>query len=210
MMLVRQPTDEIPPHRGILSVAAPAGAHVEALVELRQQHRNVVRVVLQIGIHRNDDLARREVESCLHRGGLAEVAAEVNDLERRLRRRDLVEQRRRVVRAAVVDEYHFPGVRQLRERGDEAIAQPRQALLFVENRDGNGNEAEFAERRMGFVHRALPITNRTGCCVQERARGAFSHESGPTVLQMPPIACNTPASAGSAICLRTRHYAHHA
>jgi DNA-binding NarL/FixJ family response regulator len=47
----------------ILAAALPAGDEVEALVELREQARDLGGVVLEIGVDRDDDLAPRLLEA---------------------------------------------------------------------------------------------------------------------------------------------------
>ena len=59
----------------VLPVLAPAAHDVVALVDLRQQPRDVVRVVLQVAVHGDDDVAAAVVDPGLDCRRLAEVAA---------------------------------------------------------------------------------------------------------------------------------------
>ena len=58
--------------------APPAAHHVEALVELGHEARDVGGVVLQVAVRGHDDLAPRVVEAGRERRGLAEVAAQAH------------------------------------------------------------------------------------------------------------------------------------
>ena len=88
----------------VVAPRLPARDEVEALVELREQLRDLGRVVLEVGVDRHDDVAARLEETGLKRGRLAEVAPEVDDDDVR---RLVVEPREHVhapVGGAVVDE----------------------------------------------------------------------------------------------------------
>ena len=66
------------PQERVVAPGLPAGDEVEALVELREELRDLGRVVLQVGVDRHDDLAARLEEAGLERRGLPEVAAQVD------------------------------------------------------------------------------------------------------------------------------------
>ena len=152
---IREPAHEVPADRRVLPRAAPSRAHVETFAEPREQQRNVFRIVLQVRIHRNDDLARCEIEARLHGRGLSEVAAEVNDLEARMLRCHFVEQCGTAVGAAVVDEDDFPRLAQLLQRREESFAQRGQAFFFVEdgNRDRYGGGIALGDARHAYGKR---------------------------------------------------------
>ena len=107
--MVREDAREVALERVVLPVLAPAAHDIEAFVELREEQGNVGGIVLQVAVHRDDHVAFREVETGHHRGGLAEVAAEMHDLHPFvIVRGDFVEQVFGVVGGAVVDEDEFP------------------------------------------------------------------------------------------------------
>ena len=62
----------------------PAADHVEALGQGRQEARDLVRVVLQVGVEGEDDLAAGGAEAGRQRGRLAEVAAEADAVDARV------------------------------------------------------------------------------------------------------------------------------
>ena len=63
----------------VAAVGLPAGDEVESLVELRQQPRDLGRIVLEVGVDRDDDFALGVREPGREGGGLAEVAAQADD-----------------------------------------------------------------------------------------------------------------------------------
>ena len=98
------------PRERIAPARLPAGDEVEALVELREQPRNLGRVVLQVAVDRDDGVAVCLVEAGRERGRLAEVAAQADDADVVV---GVVESRQRGERAvgrAVVDEDRLPPV----------------------------------------------------------------------------------------------------
>ena len=80
-----------------------------------------------------------EIEAGHHRGGLAEVSAEVDDLDVRIARGDFVEQFLRAVGRAVVDEDEFPRAADAVERLADAGVEFGNVPRFVADRDGDGN-----------------------------------------------------------------------
>ena len=68
-----------PPRERVAPLRLPAGHEVEALVELRQQAGDLGRVVLEVAVDRDDDVAGRLREAGVERGRLAEVAAQAHD-----------------------------------------------------------------------------------------------------------------------------------
>ncbi len=59
--------------KGVLAVFAPAADHIKAAIHALQQERNIVRIVLQVGIQRNHDFAFGLMHAGAHGGRLAEV-----------------------------------------------------------------------------------------------------------------------------------------
>ena len=92
------PQDPFPP------VVPPAAHQVVAFFDLVQEERQVLRKVLQVGVHRDDEIAARGGQAGLQRGGLAEVAPELDDAEPGLGRDQGLGDVERSVRAAIVDE----------------------------------------------------------------------------------------------------------
>ena len=107
---VGRPRRQAARHQGVLALAPPAGDDVVAFVELGEQHRDVGRIVLQIGVERHDDVAARGVEAGGHRRRLAEVAREADDAQLRAAGGGRAQKLGRLVAAAVVDEQDLDGV----------------------------------------------------------------------------------------------------
>jgi hypothetical protein len=68
----------------VLAVEAPADHDVVALVDLGEEVLDVARVVLQVAVHGDEDPAARLLDAGGHGGGLAVVAAEVDDAHPRV------------------------------------------------------------------------------------------------------------------------------
>src|SRR3990170_3232703 len=117
---------------GILPLPAVAADDVVAVFDRRQQLRDFLRRILQVGVERHDHLAARALERRHDRHVLAEVAVEVDDAH--LFRPLLVifpEQHQRVVAAAVVGEKNLEWLSDLVEHRGQAQEQRRQVFLFV-------------------------------------------------------------------------------
>ena len=93
---------EIAPNRRVLPVFAPAGHHVITFIEFGEQKRNVLRIVLKVGIDRDNYIAARVINAGHDRRGLACIAAELDDFHFGAGRRDPRELCHRVVAAAIV------------------------------------------------------------------------------------------------------------
>ena len=62
-----------------LALVPPAAHEVVPLVELRQKRGDVLGKMLQIGVHRNDHVARGRRQAGLQRRGLPEIAPQLNE-----------------------------------------------------------------------------------------------------------------------------------
>ena len=76
---VRDAAGQLPSQPGILSFHAPAADDVVAFRHGDQKLRDILRVVLQVPIHGDNDVALRKVKSGLQGCGLAEVSPQPND-----------------------------------------------------------------------------------------------------------------------------------
>src|SRR3989339_1954316 len=72
----QSPVDE-----GILAVLPPAAYDVEPLFHLLYYFWNICRIVLQVGIQRDDDLSLGFPESCAHCRSLTEITAELDQAD---------------------------------------------------------------------------------------------------------------------------------
>ena len=117
------------------------GDEVEALVELREQARDLGGVVLEVAVDRDDDVAGRLGEAGIERRRLAEVAPQADDAHVVV---GVVEPRERAegaVGRAVVDEDRLPGRPSAVERGGELVVEQRDALLLVVHGDDDRDHA---------------------------------------------------------------------
>ena len=121
---------------------APARRDVDA-VERLEQPRDVLRLVLQVAVHRHDAVAARPREAGVHRRVLAEVPLEPDDAHARISLVDRAQRRERAVGRAVVDEDRLP-VAAVERRRDAAV-QLLDGALLVQHRDDNR-----------YVHRTRP------------------------------------------------------
>ena len=110
---------------------APARRDVGA-VERVEQLGDVLRLVLQVAVHRHDQVAARAREPGVHRGVLAEVALEADDAHARVGLVQRAQLRERVVGRAVVDEDGLPVAAV--ERRDEPAVQLVDRALLVQHR----------------------------------------------------------------------------
>ena len=130
-----------------------------------EQRRDVVRVVLAVAVERDDDLAARVREAGRQRGGLAEVAVEVDDAEVRIARA-------RAPRAARACASRLPSFTKTISYGPPSaratarqlgVQRPDVALLVV---DGNDDR----ERRRGVGRRSSVEEAARRCRPRARPR----------------------------------------
>ena len=128
---VRDAAGQLPSQPGILSFHAPAADDVVAFRHGAQKLREVLRVVLEITIHGDDDVALGEVKPGLQGGGLAEVSPQPKDRDSRILVADLVQQHARLVAAPIVDEDDFVRLREVIEHLGEARVKRWNIFLLV-------------------------------------------------------------------------------
>ncbi len=129
--------------------AAPAGDVVAAL-DGREQPGNVLGRVLQVAVHRHDDLAARAGKTRVHRGVLAEVALEADGAHACIGRVEALELREGAVGRAVVDEDQLVRTVERVERGDRPPVQLVERSRLVVERDDDGD----VRRRLGLRNRS--------------------------------------------------------
>jgi hypothetical protein len=59
-----------------LSIGSPTAHDVIAFIEFCDEPRNICRIVLEVAIHRNDNVSTGKFKSRRHGSGLAEVSPE--------------------------------------------------------------------------------------------------------------------------------------
>ncbi|MHC2456271.1 hypothetical protein ACVMIX_002912 [Rhizobium leguminosarum] len=81
--VVGAPGGDLAQEQAVLAVLAPADQEVEFTpFQLGDHRRNVLRVVLEVAVHRRDQAALGRVDAGLHGCGLTEVALQLDDPER--------------------------------------------------------------------------------------------------------------------------------
>ena len=157
---VDHPARQRPAPRVVASLTAPTG-DVRARLDRPHELRDVLRLVLEVAVHRDEDLAACAREAGLHRGVLAEVALEADDAHARVGGVQVLEPRERPVARAVVHEEDLERAAVLLERSDRAPVELVDRRLLLEDRDDHGDARRglrLGGRRgnrehLGFGHR---------------------------------------------------------
>src|SRR5271165_4032573 len=85
-------------------LGSPPADDIESFLDFRDEARDLFRVVLQVAIHGDDDVAARNIKTCLECRGLAEIPAKSDNSYPRIALIDSLKSRRGLVRTTVVDE----------------------------------------------------------------------------------------------------------
>ena len=170
----------------ISSFAAPAADDVVALVEARQQRRDIERVVLQVAVERHDDVGARHVKAGRKRRGLPVVLTKAGHPEFRECRGLLGEQAKSAVGAAVIDTDELVGDTACIKGRADLVEQRQHVVALVEHRHDHadpwdGGPCELAlEVELGFRGwRARTIDHRFGSG-RHRFTSASGHREGGT------------------------------
>jgi hypothetical protein len=107
--------------------------------------------VLEVGVDHHDDVAAGVVEPGGDRRLVAEVAGEGDDPDPRVLPREPLQQLRRAVGGAVVDEDQLEG--KALERGNHAAVELVERLDFVEDGRGNAQQPERPPLLTGAARR---------------------------------------------------------
>jgi hypothetical protein len=129
-----QPVAFLPIHASARDgLQAPAAQGIE-------QQRNVGRVVLSVAVERDHDLAARLVQAGAQRGGLAEVAGEVDHAQARLAHLQGEQACTCRIGAAVVHEHELGGLADAVEHGANFLGERYGIVLLVEHRHDDGDD----------------------------------------------------------------------
>ena len=124
----------------IVTGLLPAADHVGPLVEPAQEAGDLGRVVLEVGVEREDPVAPRCLESRRQRGRLAEVAAEPDRADPRILRGEFRQLAPRTVPAAIVHEDELERAQVTRGgNGRELGVKRRQAPFLVVDGDDDAD-----------------------------------------------------------------------
>ena len=121
----------------IAAGVAPAADEVEAFFDFLEEAGNFFGIVLEIAVHRNDDVAAGEIEAGFERGGLAEIAAEADDVDAMIVLVNVGENFERVIAAAIVDENELVGLADGVHYLGDLHVERRDVFLLVEEGDHN-------------------------------------------------------------------------
>src|SRR5262249_17532815 len=116
---------------------APSGDDVITLFQLFQKIRDLVWIVLQIAVHRQDELTRRVVEACCQRRSLPEIAAQLHYQYAAVHRGNFFQKLVGSVVGAIVNENQFKTVANLLHHLLQAGIQNGYVVLFVVKRNHN-------------------------------------------------------------------------
>ena len=129
---------------------APDGVdHIEALLEARVQVRQLLRAVLQVGVHEGYDLAQGRVDASRERDVLTEVARQAKGPHAAVLVVQLREDRPAAVRAAVIHEDQLVGLAHLAEHFRQPPMQLPKTRLLIEDGDDDGEGGRHAGRQNG-------------------------------------------------------------
>ena len=145
----------------IAALAAPAADDVVALFEACDEVGNLFGIVLEVSVHGDDELALRVIEAGGESGGLAEVAAELDDQYAGVDGGYLFEQTIGAVAGTVVDEDELEALANLLHDGLEAVIERGDVLLFVVKRNDDGvfrHEYDDTPVRVHPIERELWIS----------------------------------------------------
>src|SRR5712672_1973661 len=100
---VRDAAGHLPQQPVIASSVAPAAYQVIAFLDFFEKARNLLRIVLQIPIHRNNHFSPREIESSLQCRGLPKIAPQPHQIHAAIMLINVGEHLEGIIPAAVVD-----------------------------------------------------------------------------------------------------------
>ena len=117
------------------AILAPAADDVVALGNFFEEQRNVGGIVLQVAVHGDDVFAAGVVESSGEAGGLAKIAAQLDDGHAAVDGGNLAQQRERAVDRAVIDQHHLEGLAARFHHGLKPRVEVGDVLLLVVERN---------------------------------------------------------------------------
>ncbi len=111
---------------------------VVTFFKLGEEVGHLVGVVLEIAVHCEDEVALGVVEAGGQGGGLAEVAAELDDENAAVDGGDLFQQAVGAVAGSIIDEDELEGFADLLHYGFEAVVEGGDVFFFVMERNDDG------------------------------------------------------------------------
>ena len=117
---------------------APSGNDVVSLFQLLQERWNLRRVVLQVAIHGQNKIALGMVETRGQRRGLPEIAAQLDDQDTAVDRRNLLQQLVAAVRGTIIHEHQLKAVAHLLHDRLQLVIESGDILFFIVKGDDDG------------------------------------------------------------------------
>src|SRR5579859_736823 len=124
-------------HKVVDALLAPSAHDVIALCDLFQEKRNVIRIVLEIAVHRDQVVAGSVIESSGEGRGLTEVSAELDHRHATIDGRDLAEQMEGKIGASIVNKDQLKALGIGFHHPFQAVIENGYVLLFVMEGDHN-------------------------------------------------------------------------
>src|SRR5258708_22881684 len=125
-------------HEIVDALLAPSADQIVTLLQLFEECRNIVGIVLQIAIHGDDELALSVGKTGRQRGCLPEVAPQTHHHHPAVDGHDLAQQFVGAVDAAVIHKDQFEGISGGLHNGLEPVVQRGYAFLLIVERNDNG------------------------------------------------------------------------
>ena len=155
------------PGVGRAALHAPARGGVPA-VELGEEPRNVIRVVLEIGVHHHDEAPARGLEARVGRRRLARIRLQAHEPHAPVRRAELADDLGAAVTAPIVHEDDLDREPEAVEHRAELMPERRQARFLVV--DGN-DDREVKHPARPSPGGSSPAIRRRACAGGQAGRG---------------------------------------
>ena len=187
---------------GVVAVRLPAGDEVVPLVELGEETGDLGRVVLEVAVDRDHDLALDLPEAGVERGGLADVAPQPDDPDVGRARVEAHERGVRAVARAVVDEHDLPRLTAIDERPRKLVVEPLDGELLVS--DGDDDRDHAPERTPCVPSAPWPIPSPSTTPSRRSSRASGSCPRSPSRWRRRRDACWPTTRARRSTCRASR------
>ena len=117
----------------VLSILAPTGDHVVALVENFQHFRDIRRIILSVAVQGNNHFSASMVEPCHHCCRLTQIPFEMDYPNPVILISQLLKDPFGMIGAAIVDKDQFPRDSELRQFSADTLVNINKCLRLVEN-----------------------------------------------------------------------------
>ena len=185
---------------GVLPHLARAAGDVGAGLDRLDEPRQVLGLVLEVAVHRHEDLAARADEPGVHGRVLPEVALEADRAHAPVRRVDALELGERRVGRAVVDEDELERATRGVESGGGPLVELPDVLALVV--DGN-HDRDRRRRRVGVAPATAAVALLAGCsprrksnCLQLNSLHVGPGRNGRGASQRPPARSKLDGTTG--------------